>query len=169
MSLDKVSSSCQPLRVGSTLLFMRVALRGDTRILSITEHDDSGKRADGSERPKLILVTALPGIGISLVRSGMRELAYLRLMHLEFNLKASSALTKAKVRLGDFRLRRAHLRARRRGGELLLLRDGELLLLRQGQLLLRTWLRQKSARPGKIDFEERAQRAAITFMRFSAL
>ena len=106
ISLDKVSNGSQPLRVGSSTLWMQVSLRGDTRILSISEVENHAwKRVgEGSTTPKLILLTALQGIGISLVRSSVRELAYLRISHLELNVKSSSELIKSKLRVGDFRV-----------------------------------------------------------------
>ena len=104
--LDQVGLKSQSLLVGHTMLWFRVSLRGDTRTLTISEKDISiGKGfVEGGEKLKLNFTSVLEGIGISLVRSGAQELAYLRLSSLVLNATASAERTTIKVALGDFRV-----------------------------------------------------------------
>jgi hypothetical protein len=106
VNLDRVVEQAQRLRHDQGQLWLHVSLRGDTRTLCITEIEPTDKvtgRAEG-EKVKYHLTAALEGIGISLVRSGIGELSYIRLSGIVLTLSASEEKLGAKLCVGDFQV-----------------------------------------------------------------
>ena len=107
VAFDEINSRPQLLRAGAGALWYKVSLRGDTRVLTLrdTKEDDAaGQRAAGAKAVKLLFEAELKGLGVSLVRSGARELAYLRLSQLRFDLRQRGDGTTANIIISDLRL-----------------------------------------------------------------
>ena len=113
IALDEINSRSTMLRTGPSVLWFRVSLRGDTRVLTLRDKQDDKDKDKKKRRgalgnkggPLRVLIdAAMQGIGISLVRSGVRELAYMRLSHLRFDLSQRGDGTKVNVIISDLRL-----------------------------------------------------------------
>ena len=87
---------------GSPALWLQVTLRGNTRTLRISERIIATNLE--AERETLRAYAQLEGVGVSLGRSGLRELAYLSLQRLQMGATLSSLATKAEIEIGDIRL-----------------------------------------------------------------
>jgi len=100
--LDEVGERA-PLRWGTKQLLLRVSARGNTRTLTISDVSEHGQAAD-TEETYLHLLTEVKGIGLSLVRSGVRELAYFCISDLAIELSASSLTNRFGLAIGEIRL-----------------------------------------------------------------
>ena len=99
--LDEVGER-PAVRWGNQRLWVQVSVRGSTRRLELTDYGEQSKVLP--EEMYLHLTAQLKGIGISLVRSGLRELAYACIFDLALELSASSLNHRAALTVGDFRV-----------------------------------------------------------------
>jgi len=100
--LDEVGER-DPLKWGKGQLLLRVSAHGNTRTLTVSDVSEVPAAAE-EEVTHLHLFAEVKGIGLSLVRSGVRELAYFCVSDLSLELYASSLANRVALAIGEIRL-----------------------------------------------------------------
>lgn len=100
--LDEVGERA-PLRWGNKKLLLSVRAQGNTRTLTISDWKEGEGRKE-EEETFLHLLVEMNGVGLSIVRSGLREIAFLRISDVSAELSASSLANRVALHVGELRI-----------------------------------------------------------------